>query len=317
MVFGIILILLGGMAAMLVPLMVFGQIMAGETNQEAVSVWAIIPGAVFYSLAAVVLASLGFGSIKARRWARPLILVVAWSWLFLGVVSMAFMAWFFPKMLQAPTPAGTPTPEGVKVVVLIVTFGFLAFMFLLVPGVLIYFYQSPHVKATCDARDPVPRWTDACPLPVLGMSLWMGFSALMMLTMPLSANGVLPLFGVLISGWLGTLGYMVLATLWAYAAWGIYRLHVGSWWLALITFCLAGASAATTFLNVDFAQMYRLMGYSEKQIEMVQQYSFGQGNMTVVMSLVGAVPVVLYLLFVKKYFRPPPPAKIDQHLDHA
>ena len=52
---------------------------------------------------------------------------------------------------------------------------FLGVFFVILPAVWIFFYKSRQVKATCEARDPVARWTDACPLPVLALCLWFLF----------------------------------------------------------------------------------------------------------------------------------------------
>lgn len=62
-----------------------------------------------------------------------------------------------------------------------------------------FFYQSRRVQATCEVRDPSPGWTDACPLSLLGLSLWLGFGAVTMLAPPVFIHGVLPVFGRLLS----------------------------------------------------------------------------------------------------------------------
>jgi hypothetical protein len=50
--------------------------------------------------------------------------------------------------------------------------------------------------------------------------------------------------------------------------------------------------------------MYRAMGYSERQVEMMRQFSFIQGHGMAYLSVLGATPLLAYLLFVKRYFRP-------------
>jgi hypothetical protein len=74
--------------------------------------------------------------------------------------------------------------------VIAIAFVFNGVVFVLLPAIWTYFYRSPHVKATCEARDPVARWTDACPLPVLGFCLWLLFSVPMLLVMPISGHCV-------------------------------------------------------------------------------------------------------------------------------
>ena len=304
-VFGILEIVLGALAALLIPLMIFGQVMAAQVTHDPTPLRQIIPGVVIYGIVAAVLVGLGIGSCKLRRWARALSLIVAWSWLAVGVISMGMMAFLLPSILKAaPVPQGQALPQSAMLVVMVVTMLFMGVLFVVVPGILVMFYQSRHVRATCEAQDPSPCWTDACPLPVLAMSLWLGLGALSMLALPLSTNGVLPLFGRLLSGVAGSLCCVGFAALWAYCAWAVYRLRAVGWWLGLISICVMTASTWVTFTQIDLLEMYRVMGYPERQIEAMKQFSFLRSHGMAYFSLVGAIPMLGFLLFVKRYFRP-------------
>jgi hypothetical protein len=60
---------------------------------------------------AVALIWLGIGSIKARRWARALLLIFSWSWLVMGVCMTAVMPFFMAKvMANLPPNAKTGQP---------------------------------------------------------------------------------------------------------------------------------------------------------------------------------------------------------------
>jgi hypothetical protein len=196
-------------------------------------------------------------------------------------------------------------PEAALLIGMVVAMVFMSILFIVVPGVLVIFYRSPHVLATCQARNPSPSWTDACPLPVLAMSLWLGVGAVGALAMPLSTHGVLPVFGKVLSGLAGSLCCVALAFLWGYCAWAVYRLRSAGWWIVLISFCLASVSAWMTFRHLDLAELYRVMGYSERQIDSIKQFSFLQGNRLAYWSLACVVPMLGFLLFVKSYFRSP------------
>ncbi len=306
MVFGSLEIVFGILAALLIPLMILGQFMTARITQQPPPWRQIVPGVVFYGLVAVVLVVLGIGSYKCRRWARALSLILGWSWLAIGAVSLGAMAFFLPRILNAAPPQGPALPESARLVVVLVSLLFAGIFFIVVPGVLVFFYRSRHVRATCEVQDSLPRWTDACPLPVLGLSLWVGFGAVTMLSLPLSTHGVLPAFGRLLSGVVGSLCCMGLAGLWGYSAWALYRLRSLGWWMVLLSLCVMTASAWVTFTRIDLLEMYRVMGYPEQQIEMMRQYSFIQGRSMVYFSLAGAIPILGFLLFVKRYFRSGP-----------
>ena len=81
-IFGILTLLLGGLCALFIPLMLFGQTMAAKApNAPPPNTAMLLPGLAMYGGLAVALIWLGIGSIKARRWARALLLIFSWTWL--------------------------------------------------------------------------------------------------------------------------------------------------------------------------------------------------------------------------------------------
>ena len=307
MVFGILTVLLGCLAGLFVPLMLFGQVMAATTTKVPTNFAAIVPALVMYAGLSVALVWLGIGSIMARRWARALLLIFSWSWLGLGLFDLIATAFILPKALAnlpSTAPAGNPAMNAsIMEGVMVVTFVMLGVVFVILPAIWTFFYNSRHVKATCDARDLVPRWTDACPLPVLGLCSWLMFSAMMLLTMPVIGFGVAPFFGMFLTGAPGVLLYLALSALWAYAAWLLYRLDLRGWWLILITVCVYTLSSILTFARHDIIEMYRLMNYPEAQIEQIQKSGLLAGNSMLWMMLFFLVPFLGYLVFIKKYLR--------------
>jgi hypothetical protein len=168
-VFGIATILLGGACGMMVPLMIAVQAMAAKTTGIPPNYQSAAFAAGLYGMIAVVMVWLGYGSIMARRWARTLLLIFAGSWLLMGVISMAFMVIMMPQIMESvrlSQPPGQPQlPEAAFSLVMGLMFVIMGVIFLVLPGIWALFYRSPHVKATCEARDPVERWTDRCPAP--------------------------------------------------------------------------------------------------------------------------------------------------------
>ena len=183
-------------------------------------------------------------------------------------------------------------------------FLFLGIFLVLLPAVWIYFYKSPHVKATCEARDPVTRWTDTCPLPVLALCLWLLFAVPMLLLMPIMGHGVMPFFGMFLTGLAGSLLCLVMAALWAYAAWLLYKLDARGWWLILIAFLVFMLSTLLTYARHDMIEVYHLMGYPEAQIEQIKNAGLLTGHRMNWLMLFFTVPLLVYIFFIKKYFRP-------------
>ena len=308
-IFGILTILLGCLTGLFVLLMLFGQAVAAMAHaaQMPVNFAAILPAVAVYGVLAVALIWLGIGSIMARRWARALLLIFSWSWLVMGIFVLFALAFFIPKLLGNLPATGTPNqpamPPAAIGGVMVIMFLFFGILFIVMPAVWTFFYQSRHVKATCEARDPVTRWTDACPLPVLGLCLWLIFSVPMMILMPLSGHGIMPFFGIFLTGVSGTLFCLAVAALWGYAAWLIYHLKPQGWWLILIAMIVFMASSLMTFAQHDVLEMYQLMGYPQAQIDQIQKTGLLTGNTMGWIMGFSALPFLAYILFIKRYFR--------------
>ena len=307
-IFGILTLLLGCLAGLLVPLMLFGQMMAAKApNAPPVNHAMMLPGIAVYGVLAVALVWLGIGSIKARRWARALLLIFSWSWLIMGIVMTVVMPFIMSKtMANLPPDAKTGQPAmppgAITGMVIFMTLFFFVF-FVLVPAVWTFFYQSRHVKATCDAHDPVTRWTDACPLPVLAFCLWTWITVPMMLVWPLTGMAVLPCFGMFVSGLLGSLFCLVIAAVWGVAGWWLYRLDARGWWLILVAMVLFMVSALLTYAHHDISELYQLQGLPQAQIDQMQKMGLFTGNRLGWLTALCSLPFLGYLVFIKKYLR--------------
>jgi hypothetical protein len=305
-IFGVMTVLLGGLSALLVLLMLGVSAMPGAAAQGQNGLIAVLPAIAMYGGLAVALIWLGIGSIMARRWARALLLIFSWSWLVMSILGLGAMAFLMPKIFANLPSATTPGHPGMPPVALgpflIIIFLIDGFLLIVLPAIWTFFYNSRHVKATCEARDPVPRWTDACPLPVLALCLWLLFSVVMLLVMPLAGHGVMPFFGMFLTGAVGTLFYLVLAVLWLGAAWLLYRLDVRGWWLILIAMALFMISSIVTYIHHDLLEMYQLMGYPQAQIDQIQRTGLLEGNYLTWLTALFALPMFAYLLFIKRYF---------------
>lgn len=295
--FGIAEILLGGLCALFVPLMILGQTMTAKATGGSPDYRMAVPGVMMYGLLAVAFVSLGIGSIRCRRWARALMLILSWSWLSIGVIAVGTLFLLWPKMAET-------MPPGAKEIALVAAAVIWSVIFILLPGLLVFFYSGRQVKATVEARDATGCWTDRCPLPALAVSIWLGFGAVAMLSMPLAYSAVLPCFGVLLSGLPATLAYVILTALWGYLAWGWYHRKPAAWWITVMTFVLFSISSVITFTQIDLMEMYRMMGYPPEQVALIEKYNVMTGGMMAWYSAAFMVPLIGYLLWARRCFRP-------------
>jgi MFS family permease len=313
-VFGILTALGGCIVALLVPLIVWAQFVSAQTTHVPVNSRVMTFAAIFYGLVAVGFIWLGIGSILTRRWARALLLILSWSWLAIGIVSMIYLAFLVPQMMAVldsnVRPGHAEVPQAVKTTILVVQGIFSLFLYVVLPGIWVLFYRSKNVKVTCEVRDPAPRWTDRCPLPVLALSIWAAFGGAVMLLFPFLTGGVLPFFGVFLSGMSGIAVCLLVAVLWGYSARALYRLERSGWWIITVGICLLSISAFVTYWRHDLSELYRLMGYPEEQVAQLQMFSgILKGPMLSWSTFLFTLPFVGYLLYVRKFFtRPALPA---------
>ena len=299
-VFGILTLLLGCFIGLLMPLVLFGQMMAAKApGAPPVNSATLLPALAIYGILAVALIWLGIGSIKARRWARALLLIFSWSWVIMGIFMTAIMPFVMARSfanLPANAKTGQPAMPPATITGMIVgTVLFFGIFFVIVPAVWTFFYSSRHVKATCEARDPVTRWTDACPLPVLAFCLWTWLAVPLMLVMPFTGHAVMPFFGMFISGLAG-LGVL-----------SGHRRHLGHGRLVVIPARIAGLvahpvalvvfmmSGVLTYARHDITELYQLQGYTQAQIDQIQKIGLMTGNRMSWMMVLITLPFAGYL----------------------
>jgi hypothetical protein len=262
----------------------------------------IVAGVLLYILLAVWFISMGIGSIRARRWARALILVTSWLWLISGTGAFILVLLFMPDMYSQMADSGQIPQEALRTMKYVMTV-FMLVIYVIIPAALVLFYGSKNVKATCEFRDPVVRWTDRCPLPVLVVSLIFAVWAFSMLWM--GAYGwVIPFFGVILSGPAGATVAMIVMLLLGYTAWGTYKLRIKAWWCSVLLIVVWAVSAGITFSRVSMWEFYERMNFPEQQIEMMKRFDMPQSSAMVLFFGLWVVGLLGYLLYTRRYFAP-------------
>jgi hypothetical protein len=302
-VFGILQIIFGGFCALQIPFMIFGMIASAFVESSAFATMRptmMIPAILLYVVLAVWFIWMGIGSIKARRWARALVLVTSWIWLVGGIGGLTFLLLFMPDMFDK-MGENKQMPAGAVHVVKYVTTVFMTVFYLIIPAALVLFYGSKNVKATCEFRDPQLRWTDKCPLPVLALSLLFGFWAASMLFMGFYGWAI-PFFGFVLSGIRGAAVGFAVMLLSGCIAWGMYRLNIKAWWGAVLLIVGWAVSGGITFSRVSMMDYYEKMNFPEQQLEIIKQYSIPQGYAMALFCGLWLVGFLGYLLYTRRYF---------------
>ncbi len=294
--FGVLEVVLGLLFAVMIPFMVFAMLL-GPTRMP---VWTVVPALAIYGLLAVGFIWLGIGSILARRWARALLLAVAWPWLVVGGMGSVFALRMLPTM-YAQMARDSKMPSEAIVFMLAFTAGFMAVAYLLLPAGFVAFYQNKHVQATCERKDPKTRWTDRCPQSVLTLSVILAVGAYSSFWSAV-CGGLVLVFGSLLHGLGGAVAGLGIALVCGGLTWGTYRLRMGAWWTSLAISLLVSVSAVVSSSAARWSEMYQKMGLSGAQLESSQKLAGAMQPMTGWMAVLGGLVFVGYLIAVRKHF---------------
>ena len=318
-VFGVFQIILGLLAALMVPLAALGAFMSRLAPGGSMRLGQFVSTVATYGFVSVALLALGIGSVQMKRWARALTLVTSWYWLVMGVLVTILVTAVLPVLTRSAlgqirqNGANAPSPEisaGIMAVILTLIIVFMAFFLVLVPIAFVVFYGRQDVAETCRRRDPVERWTDRTPLPVLGASVVFFTGALYLLltgvTLPM-----FPFFGRYLTGIAGSMCFVVMAAIDAYLAIAFFRLQASGWWIAAFVVPLRLVSIALTYATADMMQAYSKMGMSDAQLKMLNSNPMFRGHILLWWGLISMLLFVAYVLWLKRYFKAPAPLRSE------
>ena len=313
MIFGVIQIILGLLAALMVPLVALAAFMSRIAPGGAMRPGQFVSAVASYAFIAVALIGLGIGSVQMKRWGRALTLVTSWYWLIVGSLATVLMTAVLPVTMKGAlaqaqqNAADTPSPEittGVMAVIITVMITILAFFLVLVPIAFVVFYGRKDVELTCRHRDPVDRWTDRSPLPVLGASVAFFSASLYNLLVGLTTP-MLPFFGHYLTGIPAAGCLVALAALDLYLAIALFRLRSSGWWIAVLAAPVRMLAVAFSYSSAGLMQAYSKMGWSDAQMNMLRSSPLLRSRVFLWWGVILMLLFFGYLLWLKRYFKPP------------
>jgi hypothetical protein len=294
--FGVIEILIGTLCAGLLCLMAVAAMFASRLPADqapSLEGSAILLGAFIYAVAAAFFVVMGIGTIRARRWARAIMLIVAWPWLLTAILGGVFLV-----IIARPLAADMGTSQaGLVVMVMIV----LALFMALIPLAFILFYSGRNVKRIFDTRDTRPCWTDGRPAAVLGLALVMilgGVAALAGLHYRVAA-----LFGWVLTGGPAVMFTLAQGALCVWLGWELYRMTTIGWWANLAWSVLAHLSWGITLARVGIDGVLRAMQFDEARLVPLRQTGMMAALGSEWIVALSCVAWVALLLSVKKNFK--------------
>jgi hypothetical protein len=287
--FGIVLAAVGGgviLLALLYAALAFFDLAGSSSLVDARSA---ATGAMLYALLGAAFVAVGWGSMLKRRWARPLALTLAWSWLLGGVLLLGLLPSALAVALE--TVPAAPAP------IVGLVWGLASLGAVLLPALSIWVYSDRDLRATCEAADPRRVWTDRCPPSVLGLSL--GFAACGLMALLSLVRPAVPLFGRVVTGRPGAACLTLSAVLCFWLARATFRLRPAGWWAASAATILVGLSSGITLRSVGLAELYAALGYPDAARAGLPL----RDDLALALTVVVTVISLIYMVGIRRHFR--------------
>jgi hypothetical protein len=266
---GILMLLAGvmtGCGAMMMPV---ALAVPEQPGVQKVTLQQVLVALFTYAALATALIWLGVGLIKRRRWSRPLTLILATHWLILGVLTIVASIALYPvtRDMMATLPN---MPTEMVAVMLIIGIGMSSLFMIALPVVILWLVKSNDVLLTVEHFDPVPRWTDHCPLKILGLSITLHLAGVIFFFG--TGHATLPIAGVLLRGLPAVAVILVIAALLVVAGYWVYKLQMRGWWLGLLTIIVPTLAMIPSALRIPPSDLYRAFGTPEENLVATAQH---------------------------------------------
>jgi hypothetical protein len=207
-----------------------------------------------YYVIAAICVPLGYGHLRLKWWAKPIMITLLVDWLLIGL-PFALMALMIFVQSKGVTALSLP---------------FVILSCLLVypvlPAVLLRFYRNPKVLPAPEGRESGAHWLlrTSLPVRVAGSLLLL---IVLVLHFPLLFDGFFPFFGRVLHGFPGVLTIDLSIALTVLLLWGVFRRQAWAWWSSL-AFLLALLSSSTwTFLAVPPKDILSTMPFAPRETE--------------------------------------------------
>jgi MFS family permease len=301
---GVVLIVLGALSGCLtlaIPLALATAGMA-PSPRPANYIAGMIISIVLYGGTTAVLLTLGIGSVRCRRWVRPLVMILATAAIVAGVSALITIALLLPHL--GDMAAGTPQQQ--VLIGGIIGLAILAVLLIALPAWMLVFYRSEDTRATLNYFDPQPRWTDRMPTHVLGWSLGVVLSALLLI--PVHFQPGIAAFGTLISG---PVAHVAVAAVWIgllVSGWLCLRQRRVGWAISMTLVLVMMLSWLWTTAFADPEVYYRAVGLSGEELEATAAQLEFQRTPTAVVSAALTIATLVYGWWIRKFFTSDRPA---------
>ena len=295
---------LGGFSLLMLTPFMRAQMAA---QGQSVDTMQTVTGFAVQLLIGVALVWSGIGTLQRRRWVRPIMLCLGWTWLVTGIMGVLALVVVMPLMnqvmqeqLQQQRGQVPPGMAGITTLSTVIGVAVSVVLYVIVPALLVWYFMRRAVRDQLHAADPVRRWTDACPIPVLGLALAHGLMVPIFLVT--IVYGAMPVLDRIVTGPPVIALAVVLAAINAVIARGCYRMRGWAWWGSVV-FTLGTIVSMVIFLAAgNLFELYRAIGMSDQQLDLLSSAGGTFTMLTMANVAIGSLLSAVYLLWVRRHF---------------
>jgi hypothetical protein len=169
------------------------------------------------------------------------------------------------------------------------------------PAAFVLFYRSHHVVATCRMRDPGPSRIADAPSHILSLVLIYVLGAVSVLTMP-AYDFVMPVFGTVLSGLAGAMGWVFVLVLLGYLVWATLDRDPRAWWVAVAATVVAMMATTVSALAIPIDMVLEMMDLPADQVAIVRAMGLPGPMGLVLLSVIAWASFLGYLWYTRRFF---------------
>ncbi|HEU5155898.1 MAG TPA: hypothetical protein VFU43_02805 [Streptosporangiaceae bacterium] len=221
----------------------------------------LIGHSVAYYLVAALLIPLGVGTVRLRRWAKSLSVLLTRTWLLAGIILTANV--LIVVLVPALHGGGGPPAKGSAVAVLCAMF------LVALPAGLLWCFRHRAVDELLDAGDAASARIDRVPPGVLGV-LGLQVAAIAVLHWDIFFHALLPVFGTVYHdrAAMPSIGAAILIL--AVLTVGTAGRRRWAWWGTLVYAVVAFASVSVTFTRWSIGELAPLVRLPARELTAIQ-----------------------------------------------
>jgi len=225
-----------------------------------------------YYFFAAVLIPVGYGNLALKGWARHLTLALVRFWIVAGLPLI--LAFFF--VLLSSKQLSLPLVVLIAILV--------AASYLLLPWLVIRFYESPQTVLSFGTREGKYSWIEATPIQALALAYVFLFFILV-LHAHIFFKGLFPLFGHWISGLEGIMLLDASIILLMVMLWGTLQATLWAWWCALAYFSLMMVSYVSTLLSSSWMDILSALSLPDFEVELLRNVPLQGWHLAIVVGI--------------------------------